>query len=82
MQRTRCGRLSRMRNEFTAVIESDGTWFIAYCPEIRGANGQEETGEDCTRSLVEAIQLILEDRQEDALRGMPEGATQKTVTVL
>ena len=29
-----------MHNEFTAVIERDGEWYIAYCPEIPGANGQ------------------------------------------
>ena len=29
-----------LRNEFTAVIERDGEWFIAYSPEIPGANGQ------------------------------------------
>ena len=29
-----------MRNEFTAVVERDQKWFIAYCPEVPGANGQ------------------------------------------
>jgi predicted RNase H-like HicB family nuclease len=29
-----------MRNEFTAVIERDGDWFVAWSPEIPGANGQ------------------------------------------
>jgi predicted RNase H-like HicB family nuclease len=29
-----------MRNEFTALVERDGRWYIAYCPEIPGANGQ------------------------------------------
>ena len=28
-----------MRNEFTAIIEQDKEWFIAYSPEIPGANG-------------------------------------------
>ena len=32
-----------MRNEFTAIIERDGDWFIAYCLEIPGANGQGST---------------------------------------
>jgi len=27
-----------MENIFTAIIEKDGDWFIAYCPEIPGAN--------------------------------------------
>jgi predicted RNase H-like HicB family nuclease len=29
-----------MHNEFAAVFERDGDWFVAYCPEIPGANGQ------------------------------------------
>ena len=57
-----------MHNEFTAVIEQDGDWFIAYCPEIPGANGQGRTIEECRQDLAEAIKLILEDRREDALR--------------
>jgi predicted RNase H-like HicB family nuclease len=31
-----------MRNEFTAIVEQDDGWFIAYSPEVPGANGQEE----------------------------------------
>ena len=27
-----------MTNEFTAIVERDGPWFIAYSPEIPGAN--------------------------------------------
>lgn len=54
-----------MRNEFTAVIERDGDWFIAYCPEVPGANGQGTTLEDCRRSLAEAVALILDDRRDE-----------------
>jgi hypothetical protein len=32
-----------MHNEFTAVVDRDGKWFVAYCPEIPGANGQAPT---------------------------------------
>ncbi len=70
-----------MHNEFTAIVESDGEWFIAYCPEIPGANGQGRTKEECLQSLSDAISLILEDRREDALRGVPEDATREVVTV-
>jgi hypothetical protein len=31
-----------MRNEFTAIIERDGDWYIAYCLEIPGATGRGE----------------------------------------
>ncbi|MDQ3175898.1 MAG: type II toxin-antitoxin system HicB family antitoxin [Acidobacteriota bacterium] len=70
-----------MRNEFTSVIEEDGEWFIAYCPEIPGANGQGRTVEECRANLSEAIALILEDRREDGLRGVPKDAIQDTVVV-
>ena len=59
-----------MRNEFTAIIERDGKWHIAYCLEIPGANGQGESKEEALKSLSEAIALILEDRREDGLRGL------------
>jgi len=70
-----------MRHEFTAVFERDGDWFIAYCPEIPGANGQGHTKDEARRSLGDSIELILEDRREDALRGIPADAELETVTL-
>ncbi|MCI0692724.1 type II toxin-antitoxin system HicB family antitoxin [candidate division KSB1 bacterium] len=70
-----------MHNEFTAIIERDGDWYIAYCPEIPGANGQGRTIEECRKSLAAAIELILEDRREDALRGVPAEAIRESVVV-
>lgn len=52
-----------MRNGFTAVIERDGKWSIAYYPEIADANGQGRTKDEARESLAEAIALILEDRR-------------------
>lgn len=71
-----------MHNEFTAIIEQDEDWFIAYCPEIPGANGQGRTIEECRKSLAEAIELILEDRREDGFRGVPADAIRETVVLL
>ena len=59
-----------MHNEFTAIIEQDEDWFIAYSPEAPGANGQGRTKEEARKSLVEAIALILDVRREDDLRGI------------
>ena len=68
-----------MRNEFTAIVERDGPWYIAYCAEVPGANGQGESHEECLASLREAIALILEHRREDSLRAMPPDAQQELV---
>jgi len=70
-----------MHNEFTAIVERDGEWFIAYCPEIPGANGQGRTKEECLASLAQANELILEDRRDDALLGFPDEAIREIVTV-
>ena len=70
-----------MRHQFTATIEKDEDWYIAYCPEILGANGQGRTIEECKQSLSEAMVLIVEDRLEDALRGLPEDAFREMVAV-
>ena len=70
-----------MRNEFTAVFEQDDDWYIGFCPEIPGANGQGHTIEECRRNLAEAVELILEDRREDALRGVPDDAIREVLKV-
>lgn len=70
-----------MRNEFTAIIERDEEWFIGYCLEIPGANGQGRTVEECRANLADAIQTILEDRREEGMRGVPTEAIRDTVTV-
>ena len=39
-----------MKNEFTAIIERDGEWYIAYCPEI-----PEPIGRDAPRMKLGRI---------------------------
>lgn len=70
-----------MHNEFTAIIEQEGDWFISYSPEIPGANGQGRTKKECLESLAAAISLILEDRREDGLRGVPAEVERDVVVV-
>ena len=71
-----------MKGEFTAIIEpapEGGFWAI--CPEIPGANGQGETLEETKESLRQAIEMILDDRTSDILRGLPQDAIRDTVAV-
>ena len=56
-----------MKNEFIAVVERGAPWFVAYCPEIPGANGQGQVKKECLENLKEAIELILQDRREEGL---------------
>ncbi len=71
-----------MKAEFTAIIEpapEGGYWAI--CPEVPGANGQGETIEEAKNNLREAIELILEDRRQDILRGLPEDVIRDKVVI-
>jgi predicted RNase H-like HicB family nuclease len=70
-----------MHNEFTAIIERDGVWFIAYSPEVPGANGQGKNKAACMKSLSAAIALILDDRRRDGLRGVPPSVAKEVVLV-
>jgi predicted RNase H-like HicB family nuclease len=71
-----------MKAEFTAIIEpapEGGYWAI--CPEIQGANGQGQTIEQAKENLREAIELILNDRREDILRGLPDDVIKDKVFI-
>ena len=71
-----------MKGELTAIIEKapeGGFWAI--CPEVPGANGQGETIDEAKTNLREAIELILEDRKADILRGLPDDAIQEKVMI-
>ena len=66
----------------TAVIEAapeGGFW--ATCIEIPGANGQGESVEEAKKDLIQAVELLLEDRREDMLRGLPEDVVRATILV-
>jgi predicted RNase H-like HicB family nuclease len=70
-----------MRHEFTAVYERDDEWYIAYCPEVPGANGQGRNKDEARASLAAAIALILADRRADGLRGVPPEAEREMIIV-
>ncbi|MFV1995761.1 MAG: type II toxin-antitoxin system HicB family antitoxin [Verrucomicrobiales bacterium] len=71
-----------MKGEVTVVIENaeeGGYW--GYCPEVPGANGQGETIAEAKEDLAQAIQLILEDRLEDSIQGLPDDAIRDIVAI-
>ncbi len=70
-----------MHNEFTAIIERDGGWFVAQCPEVPEANGQGGIPDEAKLDLAAAIRLVFEDRREDALKAASSDALRDVVTV-
>jgi predicted RNase H-like HicB family nuclease len=52
----------------TAIIEkAEESGYFACCPEVKGANGQGETVEDCCEDLKLAIELVFEELRENAI---------------
>jgi len=56
-----------MSIKFHTVFEKGEKYYIGYCLEVPGANGQGETMEECRENLREAIELILETRVESTV---------------
>jgi len=59
----------------TAIIHAgqpDEGGFWATCLEVPGANGQGETRDECLHDLAEAVKLILELNEEEAMRDDPQ----------
>jgi predicted RNase H-like HicB family nuclease len=70
-----------MRNRYTALVQRDGKWFIAFCPEVPEANGQGKTRQECLESLAEAIELVLDYKREQGLEKASKGTEQTSILV-
>jgi predicted RNase H-like HicB family nuclease len=53
-----------MLNQYTAIFEQDGDWWIGYVEELPGANTQGATLAEARANLQEAIQLVVEANRE------------------
>jgi predicted RNase H-like HicB family nuclease len=53
-----------MQNQFTAVFERDGDWWMAYVEEVPGANTQGATIEEARDNLKDAVALLLQVNRE------------------
>ena len=61
------GDLVMSRFHLTAIIEREGTSYVALCPELDIAS-QEDTCELARENLAEAIELFLECADESEVR--------------
>jgi predicted RNase H-like HicB family nuclease len=69
-----------MRNRYTALVQRDGKWFIAFCPEVPEANGQGNTRQECLESLAAAIELVLDYKREHGLEKATNGTARQAAT--
>ena len=53
--------------QFTAIIQQEGKWFVALCPELDVAS-QGRTVEAARRNLSVAVELFLEEASPSEVR--------------
>jgi len=69
--------MTRLTHEFSSIVNREGKWYVASCPEL-GVASQGKTVEESIDNLKEAIELYLEDN--DA--GVPASDCRPLVTVV
>jgi len=55
-----------MRNEYTAVVQKDGRWWVGWLEEIPGVNSQGESREELMENLRSALQEALDMNRSEA----------------
>ena len=55
-----------MRNEYTAVVQRDGPWWVGWVEEIPGVNSQGESREELMENLQSALREALELNRAEA----------------
>ena len=70
-----------MKRQFSAIVKKTDKWYIAFCPEVPGANGQGKTRQECLDDLAEAVKLMLEVNREQAFRHVGAGAEEALISV-
>ncbi|MEP6741308.1 MAG: type II toxin-antitoxin system HicB family antitoxin [bacterium] len=53
--------------KLTAVIEKEGKWYVATCPEL-GVASQGKSFEEAEAMVLEAIELLLENADEAEIK--------------
>jgi predicted RNase H-like HicB family nuclease len=53
--------------KLTAVIEKEGKWYVATCPDL-GVASQGRTFEEAEAMIQEAVELLIEEADEAEIR--------------
>lgn len=61
------GHVIKQSQQFTGIIEREGDWYFALCPELDIAS-QGKTVEEARYNLTEAIELLLETADQSEVK--------------
>ena len=69
-----------MANQYTAVVQRDGDWWIGWIEEIPGVNTQGKTREELMANLESALAEVIELNREEALKDAGDGFEEIAIT--
>ena len=70
-----------MKYQFTAMIKKTPKWYVGFCPEVPGANGQGKTRAECLEDLRAAVELMLEVNREQVAASVGPKVEETVITV-
>ena len=70
-----------MKYQFTAMIKKTPKWYVGFCPEVPGANGQGKTRAECLEDLRAAVELMLEVNREQVAATVGPKVEETVITV-
>ena len=70
-----------MANEYTALIQESGGWWIGWIEEIPGVNCQEASYEELIESLRITLQEALEFNRQDAISAASENYREEKIAL-
>lgn len=53
-----------MKQQFTAIYQKQGKWYLGWIEEIPGVNAQGKSLKEAKENLKEALSLVLEANQD------------------
>ena len=48
-----------MKPNYTAVVFKNGDWYVGWCPETKGSNGQGKTRKACLKDLAASVETMI-----------------------
>jgi len=69
-----------MQNEFTAVVQRDGPWWIGWIEEIPGVNSQAESRAELMENLQSALREMLDLNRAEARKAAGDDFEEVRIT--
>ena len=75
------GEVTRMKENYTAIIKQNGRWWIGWIEEVPGVNCQEASKEELLESLRVTLREALEFNRREALEAAGDSFEEEPIAI-